>query len=682
VIAIYVVTAESILRLHINHAFSIISTEIYVNFTTVNLLHTSSVTFTLSYLLFTAGERTLNLLLLGETGTGKSTWINAFGNYVKFDTLKDAEDAGGWFPIRTVFNVNDPETYEERIIATDKTVLSGDEAAGQSVTQEPRTYSFKHRAVTVNVIDTPGLSSTEDASTDTHDMDKQHVDNILHFIGRFDELHAICILLKPNQTRITKAFAYCITEILRNLHASACNNVIFIITNAKSTNFMPGNTRSTLKNFLQQNSLERIELTPDTMYCIENDTVQHVAEHTNGCPHDEGAEMIATKSWEESVKTTTRMLTYIQRLQPHDVNGTQCIYTTRRLIGILSKVLLKTITCSIDNLEILENKKEEIQKRQWKIRSSPKDYVTEDLHDTLYTEIQKVKVKRLDHSNTICTSPECSEVVGNERHFKQICCNDCKGFISTWTCMAFKGVSGAKCKYCGCERAKHAWRATTTELKTQVLFDSTAAGIGKILNRDDALRVLNEHRERIEQKIDQIAYERERMLETGAILSLFLEQNVLLRASTSDNLGSCLRNERDAYEIAVSNSLRDTMKTVGNEIEKSLDVINKYIAKTTLCKENLQKLVHDYDEYYKKASSSLKVYTTLEAHKMIDELYKLPVDGDTLKVAVLEVDRCEKLAIEDDQSKTSFVINKISKVWQAIKSKRRAVISQLTELMR
>ena len=395
--------------------------------------------------------------------------------------------------------------------------------------------------------------------------------------------------------------------------------------------------------------------------------------------------MIAQMSWEESVKTTTRMLTYIQGLPPHDVGGAQCLYNTRRLIGILSKVLLEIVKCSKENVEILKDKKNEIECRQSEIQNSPEDFVPTDLRDTLYTEIRKVEVKKLTRSHTVCTSPQCSEVVGNERIFKQICCDDCKGFISTWTCKAFKGISGATCRYCGCKRAKHEWRATTTELTSEVLFDNTEEGIYKVLNRDDALRKLKDHCEKIEEKIAQMECERKQMLEAGAMMSIFLEQKALVStASTSDNLGSCLRNERDTYGHAVSNGVRQKMSKIeyGKEREKSVAAINKYIMGVTLCMENLNKLIDDYDKYYESARNSGKVYTMQDVHEMIDDLYKLPMDGKTLKVAVSEVKRCEKLAIEDDHSANSFLIGKISKVWQAIKSKKQAVVSHLTDLIR
>ena len=629
------------------------------------------------HIVYIVDERTtVNLLFLGETGAGKSTWINGFANYVSYETLAASEEAGGFFPISATFHNMNPATYDEQVITTDKRVFHGDHTAGHSVTQEPRTYSFTHGDLTINVIDTPGLSNTEDAKTGTHDNDMQHVDDVLHFIGRFDKLHAICILLKANQSRITAGFAYCITEILRNLHESACNNVIFIITNARSTYFKPGNTYSTLKNFLKENKLDRIKLNPDTIYCVENDIVQHIAEFINECPHEEDEHMMAEESWKRSAKATVDMLTYIQSLTPHEVDNMQCIYNTRRLIRILSKVLLDIFQCMVRNSELLESKKKEIEERQLEIKNSPSDFVTEDLRDALYTEIQKIEVKELKYSNTICKSLRCSEVVGDQRHFKRICCVRCRGFITLWTCRAFAGISGRSCKHCGCDRSEHEWTATKTELKTEVLFDKSTEAIGKILTRDDALRRLQDSFDEIEKYVTQNEKELEKMLEVGALLSIFLEKNVLGSSPSSDNLGYHLNKEHDAFECEAGKALRSKMEHVehsrnANDKETSevLGDVNRHILATIKHKESLSKLIQRYEDYYEKASRSGKVITMLAVYTMVDELYKLPQNGTTLKEAVTTVDRCQKLKIQDDKYKTTINIPIISKVWRILVSK-------------
>ncbi len=61
-------------------------------------------------------DREITILLLGETGVGKSTWINGFANFLRFNTLDVAEKESTLCLIPTTFTVTD-ENYEEKLIS-------------------------------------------------------------------------------------------------------------------------------------------------------------------------------------------------------------------------------------------------------------------------------------------------------------------------------------------------------------------------------------------------------------------------------------------------------------------------------------------------------------------------------------------------------------------------------------
>ena len=67
---------------------------------------------------------------------------------------------------------------------------------------------------------------------------------ILSFIAYFEEIHGICILMKPNESRLTNTFEFCIKELLTQLHKSAASTIMFCFTNTRSCGYRPG-----MKNF-------------------------------------------------------------------------------------------------------------------------------------------------------------------------------------------------------------------------------------------------------------------------------------------------------------------------------------------------------------------------------------------------------------------------------------------------
>jgi len=246
------------------------------------------------------------MLLIGESGVGKSTWINAVANYCKFISLEEAVQAGGLFPVPCAFKLTDPETTEIHTKwcgADDTHATSQTPKFGESVTQMSGVYQFQYETIQINLIDTPGLSDTQDTSD--HDRDKQRVKNILRILSTYDEIHAICIMIKASENRLTKALKYTLTELLKHLDKDACNNVIFIFTHAASTDFEPAEPKEILQKFLKDKQLPII-VDKSTVYCFENNTMGYIAQ----CKTItfQSKHMVARKAnWEESVASTKAM---------------------------------------------------------------------------------------------------------------------------------------------------------------------------------------------------------------------------------------------------------------------------------------------------------------------------------------------------------------------------------------
>ena len=165
------------------------------------------------------------------------------------------------------------ENFEERIIRFGSDD-NEDHTPGQSVTQSCRSYLFQLGQFCVRLIDTPGMGDTRGV-----EQDRWNFTNILDFISQYDELHCICILLKPNNSRLTLIFEFCIKQLLNNLQKSASNNIVFLFTNVRATFYRPGDTGPSLVKVLdkvKKSSDVEIPFNKSRVYCVDNEAFRYL----------------------------------------------------------------------------------------------------------------------------------------------------------------------------------------------------------------------------------------------------------------------------------------------------------------------------------------------------------------------------------------------------------------------
>ncbi|ORY15942.1 hypothetical protein BCR34DRAFT_597989 [Clohesyomyces aquaticus] len=152
-----------------------------------------------------------NLLTLGETSVRKSTFINAFVNYMKVGSLEEPlEDEG---PLQ--FAIPSEFSFDERRDPHDESfhLTFG------------LTYRFELEGKRFRLIDTLSIVDTQGIA-----QDREIVKDILHTLESVNKIHTVLLLFKPNR------------------HFQI---IVFVCTNARNTNFRFGDTWTPLETLLK-----------------------------------------------------------------------------------------------------------------------------------------------------------------------------------------------------------------------------------------------------------------------------------------------------------------------------------------------------------------------------------------------------------------------------------------------
>lgn len=247
----------------------------------------------------------LNVLLLGETGVGKSTFINALLNYFEYSNLEEAAENKLLYLIPSKFTLVDNELNEiEVAFGTSSNEI---QTPGMSSTQQPTSYAFDLKGTNkiLRIIDTPGIGDTRGM-----EYDERNTENLLTFIGELEYLSCICVLLKPNNSRLSVLFNYCLKHILLRLNKEVRPNIVFLFTNARSSFYTPGDTYAPLRVILDEIQKDEIEnkipLDSRNIFCVDNESFRYLAAKSKDVAISDGDFRMYKNSWNKSASTCKR----------------------------------------------------------------------------------------------------------------------------------------------------------------------------------------------------------------------------------------------------------------------------------------------------------------------------------------------------------------------------------------
>ncbi|KAK6358075.1 hypothetical protein TWF730_007430 [Orbilia blumenaviensis] len=286
-----------------------------------------------------------NILILGEAGAGKSTWINAFANYLSYDTLNDALDniSAGGEPIWPVpgFFKDQAESPEGEIVEAIFDIghpedIKHPNGAVYSRTCKTKVYVKDIQDTRIRFIDTPGIDNTK-----VFDEKNEYIEEIFQILGGYDKIHGILILVKPDDlwTResLPLGFKFCLGQLFVNLPRTAMKNIVFGFTHASEISYDLGKRFRPLRRHARQSF--RMSLRKRKVFYFESNSFRFLMmdyrdtnlEKDSSTSRRRDVRRV-NRSWKHSVDECCRLLDHFNQLDPFDTSSILKIIASRETV--------------------------------------------------------------------------------------------------------------------------------------------------------------------------------------------------------------------------------------------------------------------------------------------------------------------------------------------------------------
>jgi len=520
-----------------------------------------------------------NVLVMGETGTGKSTFINAFVNYANFESLEEAlndtEVVRFAVPSALAHEIEGGEMVDVTLgESTESEILSRN---GQSATQRGTIYSLEmDNGKSIRLIDTPGIGDSRGIR-----YDDANIKDILTTLEQVDKLSAILILLRPSQARLTPTFRFCLIELFRHLHRSAVRNVIFGFTFASGTQYKAGVVERPLNELLRSLNVGLI-LGQGNKYFFDSGWFAYLA----ACKK-KGRELPGKdcheEMWRRSAEETGRFIATVMQLPTHNVGETLNYNRIRNVLERMAKPLTSFSSAM---------KKSQVELQALRENLAALDETDKDLAEKLkkFKLTMTVPVRyNLKRAMMVCSEEECSTYMEDEegrrqRVFNPECHSDCDlraptefpGHSDMRGCYAFRGWLfwyGYPCYKCKHPWEKHMLVSYRFNNEKRLVEDKDIKG--QIQNNEDAKHQLKVKLDLAQDTIEEIEKEAAQIKDAQAYFGFYLKDNgvVTYNDATTAHLAYQIRNAELEGRGADAAELRQQYSEYGSKLEELMKLI-------------------------------------------------------------------------------------------------------------
>ncbi|XP_065150998.1 uncharacterized protein [Paramisgurnus dabryanus] len=266
------------------------------------------------------------ILLVGETGTGKTTLINAMVNYI----MGVRWEHKMWLEVVEISEISD-----------------------ESQTTAVTVYEvFSHGSpFDLTIIDTPGFGDTEDSMLD-NEKDKQITEALQQLFRSEDgihEIHAVCLVLKVTDVRLHDRHRYILDEILSLFGKDIEKHIILLFTHSSQKNIPKKNL-----NFIKESGIK----------CAKNTKGDYICFHFDNCQSESFKEEDRESyrpTWNRGIENVRQFFDYLNQIHPISLNMTEGVIRARKQLNACVNNLKERIQWA-------ELKQKELEQTQTAVR--------------------------------------------------------------------------------------------------------------------------------------------------------------------------------------------------------------------------------------------------------------------------------------------------------------------------